>query len=101
MARAAAQTSPVVLPDDRLPGADVVRALAALSPRERACVVLRQMEDLSVVETASALGLSEGAVKRYTSDGLARLNAALGRTADVSERIAVRTLETTEVRRER
>ena len=66
--------------EDRLPGADVVRALAALSPRERACVVLRQMEDLSVVETASALGLSEGAVKRYTSDGLARLNAALGST---------------------
>ena len=87
--------------DDRLPGADVVRALATLSPRERACVVLRQMEDLSVVETASALGLSEGAVKRYTSDGLARLNAQLGSTADAAERIPVTQLTPTEVRRDR
>jgi RNA polymerase sigma factor (sigma-70 family) len=99
--RAGAQTPEVVQPDDRLPGAEVVRALAALSPRERACVVLRQMEDLSVVETAAALGLSEGAVKRYTSDGLARLNAQLGSTADAGERIAVRTLTPTEVRHER
>ena len=99
--RAAAQTPTAVVPDDRLPGADVVRALAALSPRERACVVLRQMEDLSVVETASALGLSEGAVKRYTSDGLARLNAQLGSTTDAGERIAVRSLTPTEVRHER
>ena len=64
--------------EERGPGADVVRALASLSPRERACVVLRQMEDLSVAETADTLGLSEGAVKRYTADGIARLNAALG-----------------------
>ena len=101
LARAAAQTPPVVLDTDRLPGADVVRALAALSPRERACVVLRQMEDLSVVETAAALGLSEGAVKRYTSDGLARLNAALGSTSDAGERVPVQTLNPTEVRSER
>lgn len=101
LARAAAQTTHSVHDTDRLPGADVVRALAALSPRERACVVLRQMEDLSVVETASVLGLSEGAVKRYTSDGLTRLNAQLGSTTDAGERIAVRTLDTTEVRHER
>ncbi|NUU18392.1 sigma-70 family RNA polymerase sigma factor [Cellulomonas humilata] len=101
LARAAAQTPEVVRHDDRLPGADVVRALATLSPRERACVVLRQMEDLSVVETASALGLSEGAVKRYTSDGLARLNAELGSTAVAVERIPVTQLTPTEVRRDR
>lgn len=101
LARAAAQTPVSAVHEDRLPGADVVRALATLSPRERACVVLRQMEDLSVVETASALGLSEGAVKRYTSDGLARLNAELGSTAVSVERISVRSLTPTEVRRER
>lgn len=101
LARAAAQTPRAVLDTDRLPSADVVRALAALSPRERACVVLRQMEDLSIAETASALGLSEGAVKRYTSDGLARLNAQLGSTTDVGERVAVRTLDPAEVRHER
>ena len=101
MARAAAQTSESVVHGDRLPGADVVRALATLSPRERACVVLRQMEDLSVTETAAALSLSEGAVKRYTSDGLARLNAELGSSPVAVERIAVRSLTPTEVRRER
>ena len=79
----------------------MVRALAALSPRERACVVLRQMEDLSVVETASALGLSEGAVKRYTSDGLARLNAALGSTTRRRSADRGRQLTPTEVRHER
>ena len=67
-----------VMADEHGPGSAVVRALATLSPRERACVVLRQMEDLSVQETASLLGLSEGAVKRYTADGIARLGVALG-----------------------
>lgn len=76
--RAGAFTTTTVTDEDTLPGADVVRALATLSPRERACVVLRQMEDLSVAETAAALGLSEGAVKRYTSDALKRLAAHLG-----------------------
>ena len=53
-------------------------ALAHLSPRERACVVLRYLEQLSVKETADVLRLSEGAVKRYVHDGLARLNQLLG-----------------------
>ena len=57
--------------------ADLERALACLSPRERACVVLRHLEDLSVAETAELLGLSEGAVKRYLSDARARLGRLL------------------------
>lgn len=65
------------------PGADVLRALASLSPRERACVVLRHMDDLSVQETASLLGVTTGAVKRYTADGVARLSAALGGSDEV------------------
>lgn len=76
--RVVAEPQAPVVVEERGPGADVVRALATLSPRERACVVLRQMEDLSVQETASVLALSHGAVKRYTSDGIARLDAALG-----------------------
>lgn len=63
---------------------DVSAVVRELAPRERACVVLRFMEDLSIRETAHALGLSEGAVKRYTADGIARLNALLG-TAEALE----------------
>lgn len=64
-------------------------ALATLSPRTRACVVLRHMDDLSVRETAALLRLSEGAVKRYVSDGVAALNAALGTTAGDDELVQV------------
>lgn len=56
---------------------EVERALATLAPRERACVFLRHLEDLSVRETAEALQLSDGAVKRYTSDGLRALSVLL------------------------
>lgn len=56
---------------------EVERALALLAPRERACVVLRHMEDLSTRETAQLLRLSEGAVKRYVSDAVAALTEAL------------------------
>lgn len=58
--------------------ADVVAALATLAPRVRACVVLRHVEDLSVRETAALLHLSDGAVKRYTSDGVQAMSALLG-----------------------
>lgn len=75
-ARLAAQPGPApdVLAAEH---ADLEHALATLSPRERACVVLRHLEDRSVAETAELLGLSEGAVKRYLSDGRARLGRLL------------------------
>lgn len=77
-----AADGPTTVPaPDGLP-LDIQRALATLGPRERACVVLRHVEDLSVRETASLLSLSEGAVKRYTSDGVTRMNAALGTSVD-------------------
>ena len=56
---------------------DVHNALAHLSPRERACVVLRHYEDLTVPDIADRLGLSEGSVKRYLSDARARLGPLL------------------------
>lgn len=52
-------------------------ALAALSPKERACVVLRHLEQLSTRETASVLGLSDGAVKRYLYDGVRKLSRGM------------------------
>jgi RNA polymerase sigma factor (sigma-70 family) len=60
--------------DDRIVVADEVRrALATLSPKQRACVVLRYYEDLSVVGIADELGCAEGTVKRHLADARAKL----------------------------
>lgn len=56
---------------------DVVRALQALGSRERESVVLRHYLDLSEKQTAETMGVSVGAVKGYTSRGLAALRASL------------------------
>lgn len=47
--------------------------LAALSPRQRAVLVLRYYEDLTEAQTADALGISVGTVKSHARDALARL----------------------------
>lgn len=57
--------------------ADVAAALGRLSPRERACVVLRYFEDLTVPQVADALGLAQGTVKRYLADGTRTLREVL------------------------
>lgn len=83
----------LVASDDVTPtlaGPDVVvtsrlavhEALASLAPRVRACLVLRYFDDLPIAEIASALSLTEGAVKRYLSDGVRALEARLGPLAD-------------------
>jgi len=53
-------------------------SILTLPPRERACVVLRYLEDMSVGSIAEELGLATGSVKRYLSDGVARLRALHG-----------------------
>lgn len=57
---------------------DLHDQLRKLSPRERACVVLRYYEDLKVDDIADQLDLSPGTVKRYLSDALAKLAVRLG-----------------------
>jgi RNA polymerase sigma-70 factor (sigma-E family) len=54
----------------------VLRALATLSPGQRAAVVLRFLEDCSEAETARLLSVSVGTVKAHTSRGLERLRLA-------------------------
>lgn len=56
---------------------DLKAELNGLSPRARACVVLRFYGDQKVDDIAADLGISSGAVKRYLSDGLAKLATAL------------------------
>jgi RNA polymerase sigma factor (sigma-70 family) len=57
---------------------DLRDQLMKLTPRERACLVLRYYEDLKVDDIAEWLGISSGAVKRYLSDGLANMAISLG-----------------------
>ena len=56
---------------------DLHEELRKLSPRERACLVLRYYEDLKVDDIAATLELSPGTVKRYLSDGLAKMAVSL------------------------
>ena len=52
--------------------------LASLPPRQRAAIVLRYFHDLSLAQTADAMGCSVGAVKSQTSAGLSRLRDRMG-----------------------
>ncbi|MDM4764177.1 sigma-70 family RNA polymerase sigma factor [Galbitalea sp. SE-J8] len=61
---------------------DLHGELRKLSPRERACLVLRYYDDLPVAQIAATLEISPGTVKRYLSDGLAKMALALGREPD-------------------
>jgi RNA polymerase sigma factor (sigma-70 family) len=56
----------------------IVAALARLPPRQRAVVVLRFYEDLSVEQTAEVLSVTVGTVKSQTSHALAKLRVSLG-----------------------
>jgi RNA polymerase sigma-70 factor (ECF subfamily) len=60
----------VVLDDEQRRLTDAVRALPG---RQRECVVLRYLLELSTGETAAALGIAEGSVKSHLSRGLTAL----------------------------
>lgn len=64
---------------------DVRAALGRLTPRERACAVLRFYDDLTVPQIAAQLGLSGGAVKRYLSDAMHTLEELLGPLSDTDD----------------
>ncbi|AGL19047.1 SigE family RNA polymerase sigma factor [Actinoplanes sp. N902-109] len=62
----------------------LITALRALPKGQRAVVVLRYFDDLSVEATAEALKCSVGNVKSQCARGLAALRAALGPERQVS-----------------
>lgn len=68
---------PVAGPESGLERLDLMRALAGLSPRDRAVVALRFLDDLPVAEVARILDLPEGTVKSQTARALDRLQAVL------------------------
>ena len=61
-------------------GTDLVRALGALPPRQRAALVLRYFEDLSAPQVAEVMGCSVGTVKSTTARALGQLRAGGGLT---------------------
>ena len=63
--------------DRRLGDLDLLAAVRTLPPRQRACVVLRYMEDLPDREIADILGCSIGTVKSQLSKARARLEREL------------------------
>ncbi len=80
-------------PSDRLPDAaavgddlalraDLLAALRQLSPRDRAVLVLRYWEDLSVAQTAQVLGIRESACRNRAARALARLRVLLPHLSD-------------------
>jgi RNA polymerase sigma-70 factor (sigma-E family) len=80
------------LPDPPTTDADadqrmlVEAALATVPPRQRAVLVLRYWNDLSVEDTAEVLGCSTGTVKSQAARGIAALRKRLGPHFDVLPR---------------
>jgi len=70
-------------PAEQIVTRSVVRAaLEDLSPRQRACVVLRYYQDLPVAQVAAALGVAEGTAKRYLNEATTRMAARLSVVRD-------------------
>lgn len=67
---------------------DLRAALHTLAPQERAAVVLRFYEDLTVPDIAERMGVSPGAIKRYLSNAMHKLEARLGPIPDADAHLA-------------
>ena len=78
LAQLPAQAPPSPDPADRVAERDeLARALATLTPHQRAVLVLRYYEGYDDVAIAAVLGCSEGTVRAHASRGAQRLRAAV------------------------
>jgi RNA polymerase sigma-70 factor (sigma-E family) len=84
---------PLSPPQPRTSGADTLddrmvlrEALSRMPPRRRAVLVLRYFEELSVEETAAAMGCSTGTVKSQTARALAALRELIAADYLLQER---------------
>jgi RNA polymerase sigma factor (sigma-70 family) len=77
--RAPAQADPEARHDRRELRADIMRSLAALSPREREVFVLRDLEELDIRETSRVLGCSGLSVRVNLSSARKKLRQAIRR----------------------
>ncbi|MCA2215932.1 SigE family RNA polymerase sigma factor [Jidongwangia harbinensis] len=75
------QAAPRDLADDVARRRWLIEALDALSPRERAVIVMRHYLDLPEAEVAREMDLSVGTVKSLNSRGLAKLRLPAQRDA--------------------
>jgi RNA polymerase sigma-70 factor (sigma-E family) len=66
-------------------GMELRLAIGTLSPRKRACVVLRYLVGMTEAQTAQALGITPGTVKSQTHKALRQLRQQLAEPA-VAER---------------
>ena len=64
---------------------ELLDALGALTPAQRAAIVLRYYADQPVDQIARALGKKPGTVRALTSQGLARLREFLGQEEEADE----------------
>jgi RNA polymerase sigma-70 factor (sigma-E family) len=80
------QVPDVAAPPSVGDSAVVDEALRALPRRQRAVVIARFYDDLSVRQTADLLGIAEGTVKSQTARALDALRAALVATQPSPER---------------
>lgn len=57
---------------------DLSRALATLTVKQRAIIVLRYVEDRPVSDVATVMRIAEGTVKRQCADAIVKLRRVLG-----------------------
>jgi len=69
--------------DDQALRVTLLESLAELPPKDRAVLVLRYWEDLSVEQTARQMGVSEGAVRSRSMRALEKLRNVLGSDASL------------------